>query len=193
MSGFDHFNLISPIYDLVFGRHVDHTMVAKADLQPDQKLLDVGGGTGRVTALFAEVSSDLLIADSAISMLRRAQEKSLRTVNTHSEKLPFAAQTFDRIIMVDALHHVADQQETLNEMWRVLAVGGKMVVEEPNKKNFIVKLIALGEKILMMRSHFLLPEEIVRMCQFDPSAEIETHFERGNAWIIIAKGNSSEG
>ncbi len=57
--------------------------------------------------------------------------------------------------MVNALHHVCNQQETVNELWRTLQPGGRIVIEEPDVRTFAVKLFALGEKLALMRSHFL--------------------------------------
>lgn len=187
MANFNHFNIIGPIYDLIFGRSKDLKIINFADVQTGQAVLDVGGGTGRVAVLLGENSKKSIVADEAISMLREAQSKGVPTVNSTSEQLPFPSGAFDRIIMVDALHHVRDQQQTLNEMWRVLAPGGKMVIEEPDIQNFVVKLIALGEKLLLMRSHFLNPDIIAEMCRFDQNIKVEIHRFRGNAWIIISR------
>ena len=190
MSGFDHFNLLGPIYDLVFGRVTDHDMVDIAEVKPDHKLLDVGGGTGRVAALFEEFAGEILIVDSALRMLHQAQEKGLRTVNGNSERLPLKTGSFDRVIMVDALHHVRNQAETLQETWRVLTPGGRLVVEEPDIQNFVVKLVALGEKIALMRSRFLAPEKIIEICQFEDRESVQLIRKKGIAWIIMTKANS---
>ena len=189
MKKFNHFNFISPIYDLVFGRKIDLEILALAELSDDQYLLDVAGGTGRVSVLFSEISQKLVILDSSMNMLTEARTKGLETVNSHSEKMPFDAEIFDRIILVDALHHVKNQQGTLDEMWRLLSPGGRMIIEEPNINHFAVKLIAFGEKLLLMRSHFLKPEKIVSMCHFDQSVVVDLIEENGIAWIIVIKAN----
>ena len=62
--------------------------------------------------------------------------------------------------MVDALHHVYNQRESVFELWRLLVTGGKLLIIEPDIKQFAIKLIALGEKLLLMRSHFLSGEQI---------------------------------
>jgi ubiquinone/menaquinone biosynthesis C-methylase UbiE len=87
---------------------------------------------------------------------------------------------------VDALHHVIDQRHTAHEMYRVLKPGGRIVIEEPDIRTFGVKLIALGEKLLLMRSHFLSPERIVALFSFD-SAKTSVHAAEGSAWVVIEK------
>lgn len=192
MSKFDHFSIIGPIYDHIFGRHVNHEIVALAQLNAGDRVLDVGGGTGRVSILFAPKVKAVVVSDSAIGMVKQAKERGLCTVVSHAEKLPYAAGQFDRVIMVDAFHHVADQQTTLDEMWRMTAPGGKIIIEEPDIENFYVKLIAIGEKLLLMRSHFVRPVKIAEMGTRNRSAEVAIERKNGNAWIIITKMSEPE-
>ncbi len=77
MSGFDHFNFIGPIYDLIFGRRANDAIVARTGVKPNHRLLDVGGGTGRVTVLFKPMTRQVIIADSARKMLKEAQVKGV--------------------------------------------------------------------------------------------------------------------
>ena len=187
MSKFDHFNVISPFYDHVFGRGDANMIIKLADLKKDSSLLDVGGGTGRVSKRFQEVSKNVFVVDSAFRMLRISKQKGISTIQSQSERLPFGDALFDRIIMVDAFHHVKDQQQTLNEMWRLLAPGGKIIIEEPDINNLYVKLIALGEKKLLMRSRFRKPNRIIEMCQFSKKAKAKMLCKNGIAWILIYK------
>jgi demethylmenaquinone methyltransferase/2-methoxy-6-polyprenyl-1,4-benzoquinol methylase len=46
---------------------------------------------------------------------------------------------------------------------RVLEPEGRSVIEEPDIRTFGVKLVALAEKILLMRSHFLSPIQIASL------------------------------
>lgn len=48
-----------------------------------------------------------------------------------AEKLPFNSETFDFVIAKDALHHFKNPITALNEVDRVLKVGGVFVVSEP--------------------------------------------------------------
>ena len=118
-------------------------------------------------------------------MLEKSQHKNgLLPVNSHTEVLPFPNNFFDRIIMIDALHHVCNQQKTANELFRVLKSGGRIVIEEPNINFWGVKLVALAEKISMMRSHFLKPEAISSLFLQGVTNIIHEDY---NSWIIIDK------
>jgi demethylmenaquinone methyltransferase/2-methoxy-6-polyprenyl-1,4-benzoquinol methylase len=189
MDKFDHFNLIGPIYDWVFGKRSDSRIINLTELEPHHFLLDVGGGTGRVTEQFSSITPHTIIADPAMRMLYEAKKKGITTVNAHAERLPFAKGSFNRVIIVDAFHHVVNQQETLEELWRCLVPGGRMIIEEPDIRNWLVKLIALGEKLLLMRSRFRKPQEIAKMCSYNDAETIQILTEKGIAWIIIIKSN----
>ena len=192
MPKIDHFNLLGPLYDFIFREKSGQTLLKLVDMEQGQKLLDVGGGTGRVTVLFKDISDALIVADSAIMMLIKAQGKRLISVNSESERLPFPQGLFDRIIMIDALHHVADQKKTLREMWRLLAPGGKIVIEEPDINNIFVKVLALGEKLLLMRSNFLSVNTIASMAEKLNNSDVHTFRENGIAWITISKGKREQ-
>jgi demethylmenaquinone methyltransferase/2-methoxy-6-polyprenyl-1,4-benzoquinol methylase len=81
---------------------------------------------------------------------------------------------------------VCDQDETARELWRVLKTGGKLIIEEPDIKHWGVKLVALAEKIALMRSHFLSPAKIKDLYR-DVTDNIQIHNDGFNAWIVIEK------
>jgi demethylmenaquinone methyltransferase/2-methoxy-6-polyprenyl-1,4-benzoquinol methylase len=124
-------------------------------------------------------------------LLQAAKKEGLRQVRTHTERLPFPDGFFARILMVDALHHVFNQVETAHELWRVLRPGGRLVIEEPDVQTFPVKVIALFEKLALMRSHFLPPKRIAALFSF-PDVQAETCRAANNVWIILDKRNDSQ-
>jgi demethylmenaquinone methyltransferase/2-methoxy-6-polyprenyl-1,4-benzoquinol methylase len=183
----NHFDLLAPIYDNVI-KATDFSMLeALLKLPITGILLDAGGGTGRVSDALSGKASSIVVADLSHPMLKQSIKKqNLSPVCTHSEFLPFPSNYFERIIMVDAFHHVCDQVATANELWRVLKQGGRMVIEEPNINKFGVKMVALGEKITLMRSKFLTPEKIQDQFNFEDS-NINIRYQGYNSWIVIDK------
>lgn len=182
---FDHFDFIAPVFSRV-GYASVADMIKYADLPTPGRVLDAGGGTGRVANAIREQAGEVVIADPSLGMLRQADRTQLKLACSHSESLPFPDGTFERVIMVDALHHVINQGRTAREMYRVLKPGGRIVIEEPDIRKFAVKLIAIGEKLLLMRSHFLAPAEIVALFAFD-SSKASIFAAEGNAWVVIDK------
>lgn len=183
MPVFDHFAFIAPLYAR-FAYSKTDGMREAASLPVRGKLLDAGGGTGRVASAIRDLVDEVIVADVSLGMLKEAPLSLLRPVCAGSESLPFADNSFERIIMVDALHHVLDQAHTALEMFRVLKPGGVLVIEEPDIRTFGVKLIAIAEKLLLMRSHFLAPDEIMKLFL---SGEKSIKTADGTAWVVVRK------
>jgi demethylmenaquinone methyltransferase/2-methoxy-6-polyprenyl-1,4-benzoquinol methylase len=187
MPTFDHFGILAPFYDRIFQYQSTEKIVSLADLPVNGRLLDAGGGTGRVAEGLRAQVSQIVVADVSYPMLRKAAEKDgMQTVGAHAEALPFPDDTFDRIIMVDSFHHLTDQAMAARELYRSLKPGGILVIEEPDIHSRIVKLVALFEKISLMRSHFLSPKSIAGLF---PQAAARTRIvcEGINAWIVVEK------
>lgn len=178
---FDHFDVIAPVYARVTYSSLDK-MRELAALPVKGRLLDVGGGTGRVASALRGLVDEVVIADVSMGMLKRTLPATLRPVCCFSESLPFPSDSFERIIMVDALHHVVHQPATADEMFRVLKPGGRIIIEEPDIRSFGVKLIALAEKLLLMRSRFLSPQQIADLFK---NATIRA--EDSSAWVVVTK------
>jgi ubiquinone/menaquinone biosynthesis C-methylase UbiE len=183
MPAFDHFGAIAPLYARVLYSKAD-VMREIAVLPISGYLLDVGGGTGRVSSAIRDLVDGVVVADVSFGMLDKADRSSLRPVCGGSESLPFADDSFERVIMVDALHHVIHHADSAREMFRVLKPGGLLVIEEPDIRTFGVKLIALAEKLLLMRSHFLAPDEIMKLFS---GGEKTVRAEDGTAWVVVKK------
>jgi ubiquinone/menaquinone biosynthesis C-methylase UbiE len=183
----DHFGFLAASYERLITAAVPEKMMEILDLPENGVLLDAGGGTGRVSQFIQEKSDLIVVADPSIRMLRQANKKDgLRPVCSQAEQIPFSSEMFDRVIMVDALHHVADQARVAAEFWRVLKLGGRIVIEEPDIRSLGVKLIAVGEKILLMRSRFLSPAQIAALFTA-ADARVRIVSENNTAWIVIDK------
>ncbi len=187
---FDHFNLLAPFYERFISPPDGKAM--RRYLQPDASLLllDVGGGTGRVAHVLREDFAAIIIADVARGMLRQARRRGLDCVQTQSEQLPFAS-TFDRVLMVDAFHHVYNQEKTAHEMFRLLKPDGLLVIQEPDIQQWPIKVVAVLEKLALMRSHFLAAEAIAALFA-DLPAQVEVHRDGHQAWVLVRRLSASE-
>ncbi len=184
---FDHFGFLAPFYEHFIQPKTPQKLCDLVDCPPFGLILDAGGGTGRVSQFLSDHANQVVVADQSARMLKQTLVKeSLRPVCTITEALPFQDDIFDRIIMVDAMHHVEQQEQSAMELWRVLKRGGRIVIEEPDISHCAVKIVAFFEKLVLMRSHFLTPEKIAAFyhpLQIKPNIERESH----NAWIVIDK------
>ncbi len=185
---FDHFDLLARFYDRAIGPHEASLLREQLDLPIKGRLLDLAGGTGRVLSGLAPWDGCFILCDYSLSMLRQAQQKQVGLpLRGAAEYLPFANGSFERILIVDAFHHLADQPRALLEMWRILAPGGRLVIEEYDIHHWAIKVVAILEKIALMRSHFMAPGKIGQLLQ-DAGAQVYVrHNGNAKAWIIAEK------
>ncbi len=187
---FDPFDILAPIYERLIPPPEPSVLGALLELAPSHALLDAAGGTGRVAGVFAASVARAVVCDASPRMLEQARSKGLETVLAKAEALPFADATFDRILLVDAFHHVKEQRSVLRELLRVLKPSGRLVIEEPDVRRLPVKIVALLEKLFLMRSHFKTPEAmmglIVELGGF-PTLVREDGFR---AWITVTKNDN---
>jgi SAM-dependent methyltransferase len=171
-----HFDFLAPIYDRVIPPPEAAPLRQRLRLPAPGRLLEVGGGTGRVAALMRPMVDHVVICDLSSSMLRQGRAKGdCRGLQCFAEWLPFAQASFERVLVVDALHHFGDQRAAVGELWRVLKPGGRLVIEEPDITYLGPKLIKLAEKLALMGSHFYAPAELGAMVSaFDPAAKVES-------------------
>jgi ubiquinone/menaquinone biosynthesis C-methylase UbiE len=187
MPVIDHFGIIAPYYDRAIPLRQVEKYCELVELPVRGRLLDVGGGTGRVARALRNQVLQSVVVDESQGMLSQAKAKDgLSIVCSLSESLPFPAEFFERVIMVDALHHVRDQQGTAAEIWRAVKPGGLAVILEPDIRKLSAKMVAVFEKVLLMRSHFLSPEQIARLFSY-PNANVRIVEDGFNAWVCVRK------
>ncbi|MBP0483359.1 bifunctional demethylmenaquinone methyltransferase/2-methoxy-6-polyprenyl-1,4-benzoquinol methylase UbiE [Sagittula salina] len=108
--------------------------------RPGQRLLDVAGGTGDISFRFLKRAGTghSTVLDITESMLvegrKRAEAASMADnldwVVGDAMKLPFADNTFDVYTISFGIRNVTRPQEALNEAYRVLKPGGRLMVLE---------------------------------------------------------------
>jgi ubiquinone/menaquinone biosynthesis C-methylase UbiE len=188
-----HFEWLAPIYD-------SFAPPARIDklrelLQPPiaGRLLDAGGGTGRISFPLRSMFRQVVVLDLSMAMLKQSRGKpGLEQIQANAGHLPFPEAAFDRIVTVDSLHHFAGQQKVICELMRVLKPGGLMVIEEFNISRFPVRLLALLEKALLMGSHFSSPEKIMEMLTACGAASVTCAGNRFSLWITGEKPAGDE-
>src|SRR5262249_30642716 len=94
-------------------------------------LLDVACGPGAVTAAIAPGATSVIAFDATEQMLAKAKARCTKAGLTNvqfkcgdAESLPFADKQFDGVVTRLAVHHFANPQRALEEMFRVLRHGG---------------------------------------------------------------------
>ncbi len=111
-------------------------IIKLACLQPNDRVLDIGAGTGLLTLAAARETAHVTALDISPAMCRHLEDKLVRSsidnvdvlAGTASE-LPLADESIDVILSNYCYHHLkdADKRRALTEAVRVLRPGGRFV------------------------------------------------------------------
>ncbi|MBL8300472.1 MAG: bifunctional demethylmenaquinone methyltransferase/2-methoxy-6-polyprenyl-1,4-benzoquinol methylase UbiE [Rhodanobacteraceae bacterium] len=142
------FTSVAENYDLMndlmsFGIHRlwKRHFVASSGLRRGDRVLDLAGGTGDIAALMRPEVGDegeIVIGDINNAMLRVGRDRltdrgfvqGLRYAQLNAEALPFPDRSFDAVTIAFGLRNVTDKQRALEEMHRVLRIGGRALILE---------------------------------------------------------------
>jgi demethylmenaquinone methyltransferase/2-methoxy-6-polyprenyl-1,4-benzoquinol methylase len=154
------FDRIAPVYDRVMPAASTGTLEAalgRAD-RPVERVLDVGGGTGRASR--AVEVPERIVLDASGGMLSRVPAGIGRVLGD-ARHPPFRAGSIDAVLIVDALHHLPERTRVLDALVDVLRPGGVLVVSEFDPSTLRGRVLEAGEHLLGMTSQFDTPAALV--------------------------------
>ncbi len=121
---------------LIEAEHVVRYLLA-AQLARGRRVLDagcgVGWGTGLLVAAGASTATGLDLDVDAIADARQRVPAAQFVVGDLA-RLPWETGSFDLVVCLEVLEHVAKQELALDELARVLAADGLLLVSSPNPR-----------------------------------------------------------
>lgn len=105
-------------------------------LQPQQRLLDFGAGTGLLSAALATQVAEIVALDTSDAMLAVLAEKQLPNVRIVNQDI-FAglADQFDGVVSCMAVHHVADTAGLFQVFFQQLVSGGFIAIADLDQED----------------------------------------------------------
>ncbi|MDP6642287.1 MAG: class I SAM-dependent methyltransferase [Candidatus Nanoarchaeia archaeon] len=98
-------------------------------------ILDVGCASGYFTVHFKDKAKNVYGVDIKKDLIDEAKKK-YKDINfklIKSEKLPFKANMFDVVLLLDVLEHVNNDKLMIDEIYRVLKKDGLLILSVPHK------------------------------------------------------------
>jgi demethylmenaquinone methyltransferase/2-methoxy-6-polyprenyl-1,4-benzoquinol methylase len=140
-----------PVYDKVnsivtLGQDKRWRKNVASFIKPDMKVLEIGCGPGTFSENLQGV--ELTCLDPSEAMLEVARqrvgkaraergEKDAEFVQGVAEELPLPDNTFDRVCCLFSFRDFQDKRKGLSEILRVLKPGGRLIICDAGKSNFL--------------------------------------------------------
>jgi len=129
---------LAPAYDVRWSSFVEATVretMQRLHVEPGQKLLDIGCGTGAlleaVSLAFPEVEA--VGIDPSVEMLNVARRRLTDHIQLEAgwaESLPFHDDSFDVVVSCNAFHYWREPATALDEIARVLKPKGRLAITD---------------------------------------------------------------
>ncbi|MEP3210207.1 MAG: methyltransferase domain-containing protein [Maribacter sp.] len=135
------------------------SLIELLDPKPEERILDLGCGSGELTHKIKELSQAVVGMDKSVEMIQRAQTQFpfIDFVVGDASDFHFE-QGFDAIFSNAALHWVIQYKQAIRCMYEGLKEGGRMVVEFGGKDN--VKTIVGQLRQSLLKRGFVKQSEL---------------------------------
>lgn len=121
-------------------------LVAMLDPKPDERILDIGCGTGYLTSGIAKKCRNVTGIDLSETMIATARKHYPDIDFKVADATVFSdSKGFDAIFSNATLHWIPDQEMLNNNLYALLKKGGRLIVEFGGKDNVAVILNTLRE------------------------------------------------
>ncbi len=97
------------------------------------RVLENGCGVGMYVEKLAGLGGDVIGLEYDFERALNARVNSEKIINAAGESIPLPALTFDLILSHEVIEHVQEDRAAIEEMVRVLKVGGRAVIFCPNR------------------------------------------------------------
>ncbi len=126
-------------------------------------VLDLGAGNGGVAAALANCSNYRvhtldIVPNRNLLRLERNLRLPIRPIVGMGESAPFAPDTFDIVLVIDALEHIADPGQLASQVMRILRPGGVCMITTPPRLRYLLA----RDPHYGIRGLLLFPNEVQR-------------------------------
>jgi ubiquinone/menaquinone biosynthesis C-methylase UbiE len=121
--------------DYVPGKSWKGVAEALLRLMPPMTIADLGAGEGAFALLLAQRARKVIAVDNSANMIEvgreQAKKNGVKNIEFRlgdMEEVPIKAGAVDLVFFSQSLHHALHPERAVNEAWRILAPGGRVVI-----------------------------------------------------------------
>ena len=167
---FDRIHWLYNAYMLITNRYKIDIITDMVDFTEQEKVIDIGGGTGYVARRIAPLCSSVSVIDQSPRMLNHSEEhEKIKVIAGNALATPFADGTFDVALLTDVLHHIENQEKLVEEAYRILKPGGRLYIHDSDASHWQVPIASFFEEIFagkVYKQTIEYAEEIFRSAGF---------------------------
>lgn len=142
---------------------------------PDERLVGLGYALPYLDRFRADTERTFAFMPAAQGAVNWPVGEPSSTALVFDEELPLPDASIDRVLMVHSLEFAENPRETLMELWRILAPGGRLVIVAPNRRGVWARFdhTPFGAGRPYSRSQLT---NLLREANFTPGATAEALF-----------------
>ncbi len=142
---------------------------------PEERLVGLGYSVPYLDRFRADTERTFAFMPAGQGAVNWPLGERSATALVFDEELPLPDASIDRILMVHSLEFAENPRETLKELWRVLAPGGRLVMVVPNRRGVWARMehTPFGSGRPYSRGQLT---SLLRETNFTPSASAEALF-----------------
>lgn len=117
---------------------LEHALIAQMLPATGRRIVDVGGGYGRLSSCYVGRFDTSVVLDGSMSLLEKARrivDPRVVLVAGDVLQLPFRPAAFDAVLNIRVLQHLPEVEHAVAELGRITAGGGQLVFSYHNKRN----------------------------------------------------------
>ncbi len=135
------YDIMNDLMSLGIHRIWKRIAIQLSHVRSGEKVLDLAGGTGDMSALFQKrvgPAGRVVLSDINAEMLKRGRDRlidegaagNVNYAQIDAEKLPFPDNSFDCVCIAFGLRNVTRKEDALRSIYRALKPGGRAIILE---------------------------------------------------------------
>ena len=149
-------------------------------LSGDERIVDIGGGTGHYAIAFANHCRQVTVLDESQDMLAKVPpHEKIRVARGDALQTGLEAESFDLALLSDVVHHIAAQDRLLDEAYRLLKPGGRLVIHDFAANSRRVRFFGHLERLFLGPVSYCTLDEMATLCaqhHLVPLSSIDMHW-----------------